>query len=179
MAGRPSKPKPTSQDRLVEQKELAETLNVNPSTINRWLKESPPVPTVENGGKLLYPLSTCIHWWKDREVANAVEQNGPEGSDAKTRKELAQARLLELDVAEREGDLVSHEWSIALLLEYLTALNSTLKAHEGKNADRFVGLATKVDAQMALSDMFRTLRTEVDMNLGVGKSEQFSFRDNG
>jgi hypothetical protein len=165
---RNSKPADLSKERLVEQVELASALNVAPSTVNRWLKETPPVPTELVDGKTLYPLSRCLHWWKNREVDKAVTTSAPlDIAEAKARRESALAELAEYDLAVKKGNLILRDEAVALFESKLSNIVNKLSQLGGnKYAASFLNLDTLPDAQIALKRLGSTLREEIVMEEG-------------
>ena len=171
-----TKPLPADQEQYVTGAELARTLGANNSSVTRWRKDG--MPYTDDDGKLSYPLSRCIHWWKDNQVKQATDRTTPDDlDDAKARKESANAAIQELKLAEMKGELITLDAATDRMLTYLTAIAAVLTNAEGKSADQFVNKTTVIDSQLALSKMFRAIRTEIDMNLGVGKSAEFTFTE--
>lgn len=82
-------------------------------------------------------------------------------TEARRLKEVALARLRQLEVAEREGGLISIDDALAYNTKIYSALRAILLAIPGKYPPRFVGATNYADAQRRLSDMVHEIMVEM------------------
>lgn len=52
--------------KLLKTKEVAEIFNVHPTTINRWRKETNPVPFILIGRQVRFELEKVMKWLDDK-----------------------------------------------------------------------------------------------------------------
>lgn len=114
----PSRPtKNSDRAEALTQKEAAERLGISPSTLRKHTKDG-RVPRNEDDS---YPWPEVRDAYLDLKVkAKRKRQSGfgrESYEDARARKFAAQARLAELDVLEREGELVAADDVVALCMQ--------------------------------------------------------------
>jgi len=93
--------------------ELSALFSVHRTTIDNWIKEGLPVEKGGPAGNVLQvPLKVAVQWARDRDLAKhkaalaQLRQESDGEETAKARKLAADARMRELDLAEREAKLV-------------------------------------------------------------------------
>jgi phage terminase Nu1 subunit (DNA packaging protein) len=100
-------------DDLATVAELALLFGVHRHTVDTWVKDGlPATRTGAVGSAMLAPVKDAVRWVRENDAARAKaalerarqEADGEETS--KARKLAADARMRELDLAEREGKLV-------------------------------------------------------------------------
>lgn len=91
-----------STPETVSQKELARYFRVAPRTIRRW-QNYEGLPRRADG---TYMVADVLEWYVDRQTAR---EGIPDLETARARKTAAQARIAELEAAEREGRLMPIE----------------------------------------------------------------------
>ena len=95
---------------LVSQRRVASALGVTTREVYNLRQKG--LPTRGADGKITYPLDECIQWYvryreelaKGTKAATAAEVE--QARDART---IAESKLIEMDLAEREGKLVTVE----------------------------------------------------------------------
>lgn len=89
----------------VDQPTLARVFGVSVRTVQRWGSEGLDETRVAGGAT--YDLPSAVAWYAERHVEQANGDASPDAyAEARTRKELALARLRELEVGQREGRLL-------------------------------------------------------------------------
>jgi phage terminase Nu1 subunit (DNA packaging protein) len=145
--------------------EIARILGVSDRTVQRWHEAG--IPRHGEGRGSTYPVARVVAWVRrrdreqfERELAMSP---APDLDEARARKENALARLRELDVAEREGELITVEDALAHQEQVYAALRGILLAVPGKYAHTFVGLRSHAEGQRKLEDIiFETMTAMVD-----------------
>ena len=108
------------------QQQLADAFGLSTRQIRNWEKGG--VPHRAEGNRKLYPLKEVIAWYREREVAAALEGVDTSAMDeAKLRKLLAEAESKELDLAVKRGELVPLDEVGDLVRESLEAVDSVLR----------------------------------------------------
>lgn len=147
-----------ARDRLLTQKELAEVLPITTRQIRRLVDDG--LPTESLGGRTMYPQRACVRWYIEYREQLAAGQE--EMRDARYRKLQADARMAELEVAEREGSLVPLTVLESTLTTVLERLHARITAAKGSLPVRVVGLesprAAKKVTDEALDELIDELR---------------------
>lgn len=105
----------------VTQKQLAEFFGVTPRTIRRW--EGRGMPREDDG---TYRTSDCVKWRVETAEADlqAELEDVPPRSESRAKIDHLRARRDALDLAEREGDLITRdafEEAVAAILDRVRA----------------------------------------------------------
>lgn len=133
--------------------ELGRQTGLSRQTLNEWARK-PGCPRKRVGATWRYPWPAWNEWRFEEGRRQVRESAKPvDAHEAKQRKMLAEAQLAELDLAERQGQLVTLEdyrKSIGLLLDPVRA---TMLAVPAKWAPLLVGHMTVGDAQAALEPL--------------------------
>ena len=89
--------------------DVAALFAVDPGTVKSWIGEGMP-SVLDASRKRVYDLARCVAWIRTRDArifqGRLDERDGPDEGASKNRKLAAAARMAELDLAEREGELV-------------------------------------------------------------------------
>lgn len=90
---------------------LAATLGVSEREITNLVKNHPDLPSIQRGRSRVFPLRQCVHWYVRFKSAEAVKRAKPattaDVEEMRRRRAEAEMKLMEMDVADREGRLVS------------------------------------------------------------------------
>jgi phage terminase Nu1 subunit (DNA packaging protein) len=93
--------------------DLCAWYSVDRRTITKWLSADPPVPSTVEKKVRAFESSAVARWYADRAARNAIaerDRTTPSNiTELRARRDLAQTRLLEIDLALREGELISME----------------------------------------------------------------------
>lgn len=127
----------------VSQKDLASFFDVDVRTIRRWTTDG--IPRTRNGR---YALKACVAWVREKDQREARERARPEDyDDARKRKMAAEAELIEYDLMERRGELMTVEQFDELVSTTYGRVRAALLALPARMAPDVVGLATVRDAR--------------------------------
>lgn len=100
-----------SADDEVGRAVLAATLGVSQREITNLVKNHPDLPSIQRGRARVFPLRQCVHWYVRFKSAEAVKRSKPATpsnvEEMRRRRDEAEMKMAEMDVAEREGRLVS------------------------------------------------------------------------
>lgn len=87
--------------RIVNQREMAEILDVSAKSVSLWQREGLPIALeTENGVENQYDTGAVIRWYVAREVAKAT------GESEKDRLARLQGDKIELEIAEKRRELI-------------------------------------------------------------------------
>lgn len=97
--------------------ELARLFEVDRRTVTNWLRMDPPCPSEGSGQARRFRMKAVVDWMLDRERARhakalEIEQEKlteEEVKQARDRRTIIESKLIEMDLAEREGRLVTVE----------------------------------------------------------------------
>jgi hypothetical protein len=113
---------PTSGEILAS--ECARRLGITAQSVGTWAVR-PGAPARAVGANVLIQWPAFARWREDQLVRQAKEEAAPPSLiEAQTRRAVAQAKAAELDLAEREGQLVTvadYETALGRLLDRLMA----------------------------------------------------------
>lgn len=139
------------------QSEIATLLGLSTRQVRNLVDQGAP-GTASKDGKIHFDGPVFTQWYWKRKIDDAVAAaEPPDEWDAKARRETAQARMLEYDLAERERklvnvDLIADQWG-----KMLGLIDGLLDTIEGR-AQRFVGLRTPAEAKVQLRDLKNDLK---------------------
>ena len=93
--------------------EIALTLGISQREITNLVKTQPDFPSNVNGRSRSFPRRKCVQWYVRFKSAEAIKRTKPATpnnlEELRRRREEAEMRMAEMDVAEREGRLVSSD----------------------------------------------------------------------
>lgn len=135
---------------------LAGLFGVDVRTIKNLVDEG--MPKLERGR---YSLSACVPWYIQRERELARGAKGLNDLDlARQRKTVAEARLAEMSVAEKEGALIPTALHAERLRERLETVAGAVKAI-GRYQPEVKAACTDVDADRLLDRMSDEILAEL------------------
>ena len=133
---------------VVSRDDLASLFGVDVRTIKNLVDEG--MPKLERGR---YSLAACVPWYIQREREAARGSKGLNDLDlARQRKTVAEARIAEMDVADREGLSIPTELHAQRLRERLETVAGSVKAI-GRYQPDVKAAVTDVDADRLLDRM--------------------------
>ena len=98
---------PQSATDGLSRKAIAAVLGVDERSITNYQDESPAIPLQRHGRRVLYPLAPAVAWYVERERRLVRQNKAPSELDAaRSRKAIADARRVELELARLEGSLI-------------------------------------------------------------------------
>lgn len=128
-------------DEYLNRNETAKRLGLTTRQINNLVDAGMPVRS--RSGKRQYPFPDVLQWYIGYKVTRAVADATPKDLDeARARKMEADAKLSEMEVGEREGELVPVEEAFAEWGKVLDGLRASLLAFPAKHAHEMVGCKT-------------------------------------
>lgn len=98
--------------------ELAQLFEVDRRTVTNWLRMDPPCPSEGAGQARRFRAKAVVDWMLEREQARhraeleryvAEQLTEEQVKEARDRRTIAESKLIEMDLAEREGKLVTVE----------------------------------------------------------------------
>jgi phage terminase Nu1 subunit (DNA packaging protein) len=159
-------PKPA--DEMLSKAELAVRLGYGARHIDNLVQDG--LPRVrDKRGRWVYPWAACRdHWVARKERAAARRAEPPSAEDARGRLQAAQARMAELDLAVREGQLVAVDLVEREVAELLQRLRARLVTMPSKFAHQLAGVtreeATKRLEEAATEMLLELQRTADDVS---------------
>lgn len=106
-----SKPPVDPGEDEVGRREIALTLGVSEREITNLVKANPDFPSVVRGKGRAFPRRRCVQWYVRFKSLEAVKRAKPASTagheERRRRREEAEMKMAEMDLAEREGRLVS------------------------------------------------------------------------
>jgi hypothetical protein len=147
----------------IQQKELAERLNLSPRQI-RNLVEAGMSPTDMQGGKKVYGWPECSHWYVEYKIQSAApkaDKHSERMAELELQKEELAIRAAALKLGKEEGRLLDVEYVEQQLEACLSAVRGKLLNFSGKWAPHLVGLRTPAKARVVLERAVREVLTEL------------------
>jgi phage terminase Nu1 subunit (DNA packaging protein) len=135
----------------LQQKELADRLDVTPRQVHNLVTEG--MPTKLEKGKRFYPWPECNVWYieyKIRAAAPKPDKNRDRMAELELRKEEVAVRSAELKLAKEEGRLVSIDYLEHQVSTILEGLRGKLLSFAGKHSPHLVGLESPAAARAKL-----------------------------
>jgi phage terminase Nu1 subunit (DNA packaging protein) len=155
--------------------EVCEIFGINRRTLTNWLNEDPPIPSTLRGRAREFDPPTVIPWHGERAVRLArasIERELREAStstraELQRRREEAETKLAEMDVAEREGELVEVAHVDVVVGELCDRFRAALVNMPGNYSIRLEALgidAAKAEAELTAiaDDLTLLLRAGAD-----------------
>jgi len=141
---------------LLSRKEIAHILGVDERSITNYAKEG--IPRSVKGRVIRYPLAPCVQWFVEFRVRQHEMGKGPSELDlAKQRKTSADARLAELEVAEKEGELIPIDVALGAFSHLLEEFRARTMAATGRLSQVTVGLMTSAETAAAIEPVMDEL----------------------
>lgn len=97
---------------------LARALEVDRKTVTNWINADPPCPSTGAGKRRRFNLKQVFDWYAQRKVREletellalrAGEPTKDDVADARRRQTIAESRVVEIELAEREARIVAIE----------------------------------------------------------------------
>lgn len=161
MAGRRTKAVAEDKEIFVDRRMIANYFGVNVATINDYRELVPPMPY--DSKTELYPVSRCIHWFKDLEVNKVRKLSGtPAAKAIKERKEAALAEQREYITAKLKGETVTIPDAVTEFVKILKTVRNIVKNAEGRYTTEIHGQPSQAHTQQAISKMFDSVLMEIN-----------------
>jgi phage terminase Nu1 subunit (DNA packaging protein) len=114
---------------IVNRNQLADIMGVSINTITNYLTEGMPYRERPGGANREWVLDSgpCVKWLVGRAKGDKTPSGNTLG-DAKTRRLMAEAKLKELQLQEKLGELISVEDATRLAAEDYAVVKSRLRA---------------------------------------------------
>lgn len=115
---------------IVDKEKLAQIFGISTITIDGWIRAD--MPCERRGGKgVSYQFNTAdvINWVRERERAKGSGvkvQAAIDPNDPRARTAMAQAKMKELELAQKQGDLLPAQAMLDMVEEQYTAARSRL-----------------------------------------------------
>jgi len=123
-------PAPVVDPLVVGATKFAELMGIHTGTVKQWILAG--MPATRGGAVVRIDLNVALKWVRlrhERELSEIRERTDAEGG--KERKTAAEARLKEMDVAEREGQLVRASEVEERWAQIINALRESVMAVAG------------------------------------------------
>jgi hypothetical protein len=122
-------------------KDVCAAFGVDRRTVTNWLNEEVPVPSAMEGSRRVFVAADVVAWFSARAVRHARsawEKERPKAEDevkeARNRQVIAESRMAELELAEREGQVIPaelYEQRVRAIVEPLAARCKSLSKYMG------------------------------------------------
>ena len=134
---------------------LAECFNVDPRTIRNWVKAG----NIPKDGRGQYPVKAAI--------AYAFSQDDLRNQKlrAEIRKIEADARCKELDVKQREGDLISLKEASAEIEEIMTKTRTRVASLPSRLALELAGISDPNQCELRIEEVCREILEEIHSDI--------------
>lgn len=144
--------------------DLCAWYSVDRRTVTKWLSADPPVPSTLEKKVRIFESSAVARWHSERAARNAIadrDRATPSNiTELRARRDLAQTRLLEIDLALRESELIPmevHKDTVVEICNRLRAVLINIPSAHALTLER-AGMPA-ADAQKVLEDMAESLTT--------------------
>jgi transcriptional regulator with XRE-family HTH domain len=165
------------RDEYLSREDLADRLGVDVRTVTNWVKNQRGFPSRMRGKERDFPWLRCLQWHIEREIAKSAPAPAMDEKAARARKMAAEATEAELDLRERQNELMP----VAVHVERFERLASHFAAIGRGGLTKFIGdiqrVDNPVDAQLLLDrmgdelmDSWRALDEDIG-DLGLGDDE--------
>lgn len=142
--------------------QLAEIYGVDRRTITNWLNEDPPCPSDTEKRVRVFATQDVAKWHQERAVRDALARKAKAEpvnmEDLRSRRELAQTRLAEIELAVKEGALIStdvHKDVVGEVCDRLRAVLINLPSNHALALEK-LGVPAK-EAQVVLEEIAEAL----------------------
>lgn len=162
---------PSSGDDEVGRSEIALTLGVSAREITNLVKAHPDFPSVISGRSRTFPRRRCVQWYVRFKAQEAVKRAKPATptnvDEMQRRRAEADMKMAEMDVADREGRLVSVDHVDQVVGEVCERLRAILVNVPGNYGLRLEELGVDAAAAEAVltaivDDLTKPLRAAAD-----------------
>lgn len=148
-------------------KEFADAIGVSPSQVDNLVTDG--VPRIKEGRRYYYGLD-AITWYFQRKLDRISSQRPPALDEAKARKELAEAELTEMRLAQARKELVPIDLAQEELGFVLDKLRARLLNVPGRYAPMIIALKNYGEAKLKLDQiiheaMLELMRVSDDLEL--------------
>ena len=148
--------------KTASQTELSAIIGLSTRQIRNLEREGLPC-SMERKRKA-YPLPEAVVWWKDREVARALEPYSHTDLEEERRRWMsAKAGKAEIELSNLRGELIPLDEVSGLLRESLEVTAATLKSAPALTAP-FLAKAASIttrSARLILEDMVEVVKTQI------------------
>lgn len=161
----------SESDDLVNHTVLAETFGISRREIFNLIKNHEDFPSIVRGRSRTFPRARCVHWYIRFKAAEAVKRAKPATpsnvEEMRRRRDEAEMKMAEMDVAEREGRLVSVDQVDKVVGEVCDRLRAAIVNMPGNYGLRLEELGIEADkAEATLTviaeDLTQVLRGTAD-----------------
>ncbi len=140
---------------------FAEAFGVSEAQLERLFQQGMP-HTKEASRRVTIPMPEGRVWYHAYLVEKGRKQAAPTSMDeARKRREIAQAELAELDLAERRNELMTVTAFDALVADVFARVRARLQNFAPRAAGLVVGAVTIQDAQARLEPLAREVMEEL------------------
>jgi len=144
--------------RIVNQREMADILDVSAKSVSLWQREGLPIALeTENGLENQYDTGAVIRWWVAREVAKAPRTTTEDGESQRDRLARVQADKIELEIAKERRQLIPAEEIEPAWIEMVAAAREALLTVP----PRIAPLLAQMDGMDAMRDLLEEQIEEV------------------
>ena len=144
------------RDGEVSAAEMAKRLEMTPQSLGMWCKR-PGAPVRVDGTRVWVQAAAFIRWRERELVAQAMKDLMPTVSldEARTRKALAEAEMVEIEVAKARGEVVSVEDTAKVIGTVLDRLTARLRALPVRLAHlgELVEQAAESEAELIIAEL--------------------------
>ena len=155
-----TKPTPTSskgpRDGEISATEMAKRLAMTPQSLGMWCKR--PGAPVRVDGTRVWVADGPFQRWREKElVAQALRDLAPGVSleEARTRKALAEAEIIEIEVAKKRGEIITIEDSTSALGVVLDRVTTLVRGFPSRLAHlgEIVEEAAEAEAELIIAEL--------------------------
>lgn len=154
-ASAPKSPK-GARDGEISAAEMAKRLEMTPQSLGMWCKR-PGAPVRVDGTRVWVRAAEFVRWRERELVAQAIRDLMPTVSldEARTRKALAEAEMVEIEVAKARGEVVSIEDTAKVIGTVLDRLTARLRALPVRLAHlgELVEQAAESEAELIIAEL--------------------------
>ena len=150
------RPAGKARDGEVSATEMAKRLEMTPQSLGSWCKR-PGAPVRVDGTRVWVQAAAFLRWREKELVLQAIKELTPTVSldEARTRKALAEAEMVEIEVAKARGEVVSIEDSAKVIGTVLDRLTARLRALPVRLAHlgELVEQAAESEAELIIAEL--------------------------
>ena len=143
--------------------QLAQWYGVERRTVTNWVNSEPPCPSAKEGRDRVFDSVAVARWHQERTALSALAElpGSREWDAARTRKMVADAARLELQLAVDRGEMVPLSAVRETWRRGLTMIRAQLLAVPGRYSPRTVGLASLPESQRVWDAAVRDILAEL------------------
>lgn len=162
---------------IVSKRVLSEILGISETSLTEWQKENPPMPVDVPGGRGVdgqYDTVAVIRWMIDRALRKAQIET------PRDRLSRVQAERVELEIAEKRGELIPAEKIRPTWAAMTTAMRQAMRALPANVVPMLVQFADDQDAMRdLLGESIDDALTKLSVDGRDGSSGKTSARNDG